>query len=417
MSDRTAWFAGIDWASREHHVRLIDAAGKDRGEGRFAHGGDGLAAMADWLIRTAGVAAGDINAAIETPHGPVVETLLERGFNVYAINPKQLDRFRDRFSPSGAKDDSRDALVLASSLHTDARAFRKLEPAGAIETELRQYSRIAEELGAERIMLVNRLRQQLWRYFPAFLDLGGDLGSAFMLDLWLMAPTPAKAMRLRQASLERLLKRHRIRRFGPDEGLAILRRTPMTVMPGTVKAATGHIETLIPRIRLLNRQIAETETRLDALIASLDQPQADTAQPDLPQKQRDADILSSLPGMGRIVLATLLAEACDGLRSRDYNALRTLCGVAPVTKRSGKTCIVVRRHACNRRLANSLYHWARVAVQHDPKSRGKYAALRARGHTHGRALRSIADRLLNVACAMLKSGTLFDPDNQAKNTA
>jgi transposase len=120
-------------------------------------------------------------------------------------------------------------------------------------------------------------------------------------------------------------------------------------------------------------------------------------------------ILRSLPGVGRIVLATLLAEASDALQRRDYHALRCLSGVAPITKRSGKTRIVLMRQAVHVRLRNSVYHWARIAVQHDPRSRAKYAALRARGHGHGRALRSVADRLLAVACTMLLQQTTFDP--------
>ncbi|SPP98198.1 protein of unknown function [Bradyrhizobium vignae] len=90
-------------------------------------------------------------------------------------------------------------------------------------------------------------------------------------------------------------------------------------------------------------------------------------------------------------------------------------GVARVTKRLGKSCLVVRRLACHDRLANAMYHWARVVIQHDPRSRSKYAALRSRGHSQGRALRSVADRLLNVACAMLKTGTTFDPSLAAQN--
>ena len=124
-----------------------------------------------------------------------------------------------------------------------------------------------------------------------------------------------------------------------------------------------------------------------------------------------------MPGVGRTVLATLLAEASDALQRRDYAALRSLAGVAPVTKRSGKSCVVVRRQACHDRLANAVYHWARVAVQHDPRSRAKYAELRRRGHSHGRALRSVADRLLNVACAMLKSGAAFNPSSAAQKPA
>jgi transposase IS116/IS110/IS902 family protein len=109
-------------------------------------------------------------------------------------------------------------------------------------------------------------------------------------------------------------------------------------------------------------------------------------------------ILRSMPGLGRIILAVLLGEVWQPLRRRDYHALRSLSGVAPVTRRSGKTCVVVRRYACNKRLANALYHWARLATQRDAVSRRRYAALRQRGHSHGRALRTVADRLLAVAC-------------------
>src|SRR6185312_11940870 len=109
-----------------------------------------------------------------------------------------------------------------------------------------------------------------------------------------------------------------------------------------------------------------------------------------------------MPGLGRIILAVLLAEVWQPLRRRDYHALRTLSGVAPVTRSSGKRCIVLMRQACHLRLRTAVYHWARVAIQHDTRSRSRYAELRQRGHSHGRALRSLADRLLAVACAMLK---------------
>ncbi|SFE12472.1 IS110 family transposase [Roseivivax sediminis] len=171
---------------------------------------------------------------------------------------------------------------------------------------------------------------------------------------------------------------------------------------------------LIARIRLVNRQLKQAHHQLDALTARLIP--TEEAEPGQ-TKQHDVEILASLPGVGRIVLARLLAEAFDALQRRDYAALRSLTGVAPVTKRSGKSCIVVRRQACHDRLANAMYHWARVAIQHDLSSRLKYAALRSRGHSHGRALRSVADRLLNVACAMLKARATFNPSLATQKTS
>jgi len=412
MIEQRQCYAGVDWASESHHVFLTDGDGRKIAERVFKHGGEGLAEMAAWLMTTSGVIdASQVQIAIEVPHGPVVETLIERGFKVHAINPKQMDRFRDRFTLAGAKDDSRDAEVMASALRTDARCFRLLAVAHPVVIELREWSRIAEDLGAERNRLTNRMHEQLWRYFPAILELESDLGAEWLLDLWQTVPTPEKAARVRESTIAKVLKRHRIRRFDAAHLINVLHKPSVQVTPGTIEAASAHVATLIARIRLVNRQLTEAHRRLDELTARL--VPTEEVEPGQ-RKQHDVEILASLPGVGRIVLATLLAEAFDALQRRDYAALRSLTGVAPVTKRSGKSCIVVRRQACHDRLANAMYHWARVAVQHDPRSRAKYAALRSRGHSHGRALRSVADRLLNVACAMLKTGTTFNPSMAAQ---
>ena len=139
MHKQRKWFAGVDWASQEHVVSLHDDTGTKVGQRKFAHGGAGLSDMIAWLLKASGGTPGEIHVAIETPHGPIVEALLERGFNVYSVNPKQFDRFRDRFTVSGAKDDSRDADVLADSLRTDMRAFRKLSIAEPTIVELSPY--------------------------------------------------------------------------------------------------------------------------------------------------------------------------------------------------------------------------------------------------------------------------------------
>ncbi len=90
--------------------------------------------------------------------------------------------------------------------------------------------------------------------------------------------------------------------------------------------------------------------------------------------QRDVTILRPLPGVGRIVLATLLGGAAEPLRKRGYHELHTLFGVAAVTRRSGKRCIVLMRQACHLRLRTAVYHWARVAIQHDSRNRAYYTS-------------------------------------------
>src|SRR5215212_2755905 len=166
MTDETRrWFAGVDWGSERHQVCLLDAAGTVVGERAFAHDGAGPAALCDWLVSVAGH-PGAVAAAIEVPPGPVVDTLLDRGFAVHAINPKQLDRLRDRSSVAGAEDDRRDARAAAAGLRSDPQLFRPLRVGDPAVVELREWSRLAEELQQERLRLANRVRQQLWRYYP-----------------------------------------------------------------------------------------------------------------------------------------------------------------------------------------------------------------------------------------------------------
>lgn len=407
MDEERRWFVGVDWASQAHQVRLTDANGSKVGERIFEHGGAGLRELATWILAASDGIPGHIHVAIEVPHGPVVESLMERGFCVYAINPKQLDRFRDRFSPAGAKDDSRDARVLADALRTDPHCFRSLLPFDPLLVELREWSRVLDELRHDRTRLGHRVRELLWRYYPQMLELTEDVAAPWFLALWRLVPTPAKALRVHEATIARLLKRYRIRRLNAPQVLEKLRAVPMLVAAGSVAAATGHLETVAARLDLVNRQIASAELQLDKLTAALSSPEEPSGERD--RKQRDVAILRTLPGVGRIVLATLLTEASDALQRRDYHALRCLSGVAPITKRSGKKREVLMRQAVQGRLRNAVYHWARVAVQHDRRSHDKYAALRARGHGHARALRSVADRLIAVACKMLVSQTAFDP--------
>jgi transposase len=400
-----AWFVGVDWSSEKHQVCILDQQGTIAGERSFPHGGAGLAELGDWLLSIAG-AADTVAVAIEVPHGPVVDSLIDRGFAAYTINPKQLDRLRDRFSVAGAKDDRRDGYTLADGVRTDRRLFRRLHVADPRLVELRAWSRLSEELTGERVRLSNRVHHELWRYYPQIAKLTDDLAAAWFLELWTLAPTPAKARRLRKSTIEQLLKQHRIRRIDAETVLRTLREPAIRVADGVAEAASVHLRSLIARLRLVTRELREAERQLDRICTAIGE--TDAAAEDCLRRQ-DVMILKSMPGIGRLNLAALLSEGSGPLSRRDYPALRTLCGAAPVTKRSGKSCIVTMRYAAHVRLRQAVYHWARIATQHDPKSKARYAALRQRGHSHGRALRGVADRLLGLACILLQKQTPFDP--------
>ena len=258
---------GVDWGSQTHQACVIDVAGKLLGERAFEHGGQGLSEMADWVVSFAAGAADQVGVAIETPRGPVVESLMERGLAVHAINPKQLDRFRDRLSPAGAKDDRRDARVLASALRTDPHCLRRLEPTDPAIVELREWSRISEELTRERTRQANRMREQLWRYYPQLLAATSDeVAAPWALDLWRRLPTPAAAQRVREATLAKLLQQHRIRRVDAATLRERLQAPVVKVAPGAAEAAAAHVRLLAERLVLINRQLGHARRQLGRLV-------------------------------------------------------------------------------------------------------------------------------------------------------
>lgn len=332
---------------------------------------------------------------------------------MFSLNPKQLDRFHDRHTMTGAKDDRRDALVLADSLRTDPRAFRKLVVDDPLVIRIRELSRMHEDLREMRNVLTNGLREQIFRFAPHVLTLCQSADEAWFLDLLkaFRGPKDIPAFSLDEAA--HILKRHRIRKVNANDVVAVLRRPEMTVAPGASEAALCHIAMLIPQIELILSQRAQCEKDIDRALKPLHSEACEGKM----AERRDIEIILSIPGVGNLIAATMLAEASDCLRRRDSAALRAHAEIAPVRRRSGKKCVVSMRKACNPRLRNALYHLARVAVQKDEVSRGKHASLRSRGHSHGRALRSVADGLLRVMMGMLQSNTMFSMERRQAGRA
>ena len=401
------FFAGIDWGSEKHRVCLMNRDGQIMAERWIEHSGDSLAELAAWLRQHISDSPSLLAAAIEIPRGAIVETLLEHGFTVFSINPKQLDRFRDRYSPAGAKDDRRDAFVLADALRTDMHCFRAVKLDEPAMIRLRELSRLDDELAQEQNRAVNRLREQFHRFFPQLLQLCESADESWLWALFELAPLPARAAKLSEAKIARLLQQHRIRRLTAAEVRAVLKTKPLTLAPGAAEAAAEHALLLLPRLRLLHQQRADLGRRINAMLDELATPAQDK------NEHRDAAILLSLPGLGRKIAATMLSEASQAIADRDYHALRCYSGAAPITRQSGKKKIVLMRRGINTRLRNALYHWARVSVVFDPQSKKRYAAMRACGHSHGRALRGMADRWLKTLTSMLTTRTLYDAQRRA----
>jgi transposase len=397
-------FIGIDCGNACHQVWATDPDGRVVGERQVPHRGEALVSLADWLTSLAHGDAAAAAVAVESPHGPVVDTLLDRGCSVFAINPKQVDRFRDRFSPAGAKDDRRDAQVLSSALRTDRHAFRALDLGSPLIRQVREASRQDGELQEDFRRLANRLRDHLLRVWPEILALAPAADEPWLWTLLELAPTPTAGQDVGPGRVRQLLREHRIRRISADAVVATLRTPSVYVAPGVREGVGPRVADVIAQLRVVWAQRRTAERRLEAALQAL----ADEAPSEGSREHRDVAILQSLPGIGTRIAATMLAEAAHALRDRDYHALRVLGGVAPVTKRSGKSCVVRMRYSCSGRLRVALRAWAMGAIQRDARSRTHYDRLRQMGHGHERALRGVVDRLIPVLMAMLRDGTLYD---------
>lgn len=366
--------AGVDLGFRLHQACALDRSGEFLGELGFVHTSEGLAELVEWLVGLAKGKAAAIAVGLEKPHGAVVDVLLERGIAVYAINPKKVDRFRDRHSMSGAKDDRRDAFVIADALRKDLHLFQHVEVPSPAVIALRGWLSIDTALCREEVAGANRLREQLHRYSPHLLELGpSNLTDRFFWEILERFARPAEARQANAACIGALLRQYGVRRLKPKQVLEVLNRPTLPVAPATVEGAAAHVRLLVQQLRLVHEQRRNCAKQMDKLLKELGALEAGgNAEP---SSYTDVAILSSLPGVGTLVLASLLSYASEVIRLRDLRALRALGGVAPVTKKSGKSGYVSMRRACVGPLKNAFYHWARNAVILDSRFKKHYTSL------------------------------------------
>ena len=390
---------GIDWGSESHQVCRIDGEEEPK-QRSFPHTGEGLKALVDFVVGGE-IDCEQITVAIEVNHGAVVEALLTKRLRVYSINPKLLDRLRDRFSLAGAKDDRRDAFVLASCVESDAQAFRKIEPGNEGNARLRAATRLREELKSELRANTNRLWDELRGFRPELLTLCSGADEPWLWALIEKAPSPSEGAKLTRAGIGAVLKQHRIRRLTSDDVRAVLRRDVLSLRPVYVESHVARALVLIARLKLAQAQIVKVEKEIRTAVAERVKSEEKT-------ERRDLTILLSMPGFGSLTVATALGESGDAFERRDYNGLRSFSGAAPVTKQSGGTRYVVMRQVCQPRLRVALHLTALQAIRIDPKFRDLYLRARARGQSVGRALRNIVDRLLFLAVQLLRKNQLYD---------
>lgn len=409
---RGKFYIGIDWATEKHALCITDAEGRVLKERSIPNDSTLFEILAALI---GGAPANEVFVAIETRRLVVVEALVARGFRVFTINPKQSERFRDRFSPAGVKDDRLDARVLASSLRTDFELFREVEHEDAPHIRLRHATRLQQTLQAQLREVANRLRDVVMSSIPLLLKLCNGADERWFWGLVALTPNVDAARLVTDEQLKELLAKHRIRRLAVSDVRAVLQGAHLSTAPGVSDGAHWQATLLIAQLQLLDSQ---ERAAAGQITAALRERRARTDE----DEPTDVEIIMSAPGFAEHTTGVLLAEAGGPITRRALPELRALCGVAPVTKSSGKprkqskwtkkganlNGAVVMRQAVNVRLRNAAHH-AGAAASRDPRFAPIYARLRSEGANHARAVRGVVDRLLNVLMAMLRTGTLYDP--------
>lgn len=388
---------GIDWAESEHAVCLLSAQGQVQRRLRIGHDVAGVDRLTS-AIGELEPERDNVLVAIETAHGLLVAALLEAGYTVYAINPKSVERYRTRTRVARAKTDPADAELLARILLTDRERHRPLRVGSAEREEIRSLARDDERAARDQRRLLNRLRQDLLAVLPQALEAFDELGSASCLAFLARWPSAAEAAAVDERELEAFFRaqRHGWPARTAKRVRAALSAPALQAPTHLARAKAGSIRLAAEQLLLLHRQRREWEKRLRELL------EGDQAHP-------DGEIYLSLAGLDTRLAARVLAEVGDG--ASDFaaaNELQCYGGTAPVTRRSGKQLTIACRLACNRHLRQAAMQWAFCSLSRSAWARDFYDRQRARGKTHYKALRALANRWLELLWHLLHKRALYD---------
>ncbi|MBI4276996.1 MAG: IS110 family transposase [Armatimonadetes bacterium] len=385
---------GIDWADASHTYCLMDEAGTVLTSGSVAHTAEGLDHLIV-VIRTHAATPQDVCVALETRQGPLVGALLDQGFTVYAINPKAVERHRERFRVAGAKSDLQDAWVLATLLRTDRALYRPIRPDSETAQELRTLTRDRAELVRTHTMLSNQLTSCLKAYFPEFLTLFDDPQCPTALAALQAFPTLEALRKAPRRRLEVLLRRHHYPGAAAkaEEIHRTLHQRTFQIPPVVIRTKARLAVTLACQLATLDDQIAAYEAEIRRVLKT----------------HPDGALYQSLPGAAEITAARMVGELGDnGDRCSDAAIAQCEAGTAPVTRQSGTTRIVRVRRACIHPLRETLWHFAFSSIRWCAWAKEYYARARARGKKHAETVRMLANVWLRIIIAMRRDRRPYD---------
>lgn len=385
--------AGIDWASEEHALCVVDEGGASVAGEFHSHDEAGIGGLIA-RMRALGV----VRVAIERPDGLLVDRLLEAGFTVLPIHPNKLKATRPRYEASGGKSDGFDAFVLAELARTDSHRHRALRPNSDETKALRALTRTREDLVGARVRLANELRAQLDAFWPGAARVFADVDSSIALAFLERYPGPEDARGLGEKRLAGFLARNGYcgRRSGA-ELLGRLRSAPQG-RAGALEAEArrGAVLGLVAALKPIVAQIRELTSQIGQAVRS-----HPDGQVFLPLFKDPKSVVTA---------ARLVAEIGDD-RSRypTREALAADAGMAPVARESGKRKVASFRWACDKRLRDAVACLADSTRHHHPWARSVYLSARSRGLDHAHAIRVLGRAWLRVLWRCWQDGVPYDP--------
>ena len=387
-------FVGDDWSEDHHDVFLMDHAGKRLASRRLPEGLTGIRQLHE-LIAEHAEEPDQVVIGIETDRGLWAGALAAAGYQVFAVNPLAVARYRDRHHVSGGKSDASDAKLLADLVRTDRHNHRPIAGDSLDAEAIKVLARAHQSLIWARTRHTNAMRSALREYYPAALLAFEDLAHGDALGVLGRAPTPEQGAHLDLPAIQSALKRGGRKRniAARARQIRAALRSEQLAAPAPVAAAFGATtRAAVGIIAELNRQIADLEISLAEHF----------------ETHPDADIYRSLPGLGVVLGARVLGEfGDDPNRYTDAKSRRNYAGTSPLTVASGKKRAVLARHVRNRRLYDAIDQWALGAINNSPGARAFYDQHRAAGDLHHQALRALGNRLVGILHGCLRHHTLY----------
>jgi transposase len=390
-------FAALDWASDHHEVIVVSCCGQIVADFRFDHSAAGWEQFDKTMQPFVGAPI-----AVETNNGPAVDQLLSRHWEVYPVNPKSAERYRERKLPSGTKSDRFDAWSLADALRTDGQGWRALLPQDPLLVELRLICRDEIALIEQRTALVNQLQAALREYYPAALEAFEDWTLPAAWAFVLAFPTPQALQKAGPRRWQKFLHVHKLWRTQTVERrLEIFAHATQFSGSAPVIAAKSFMACALARLLLgLEAQLESFRQRIEQLFA----------------QHPDHNLFGSLPGAGGKLAPRLLAGMGDNREQfPDHESLQCRAGTAPLSFQTGQLNKTHLRQACDDFLRSTVHLWANLSRRDCPWAQAYYRAHRAKGHSHAWALRCLGNRWLKILWKMWQDRTCYDPEFHQKN--